>query len=81
MRRNIGPASKLLLTLYLALAEHGRGHRAEAMKLLNEATATLDQSLNDNPKVKFGDKLPWIERVQITELRRELDRLVKHNGR
>jgi len=70
-----GPAP--LLTLYLGLAEYGRGRTAEAKQLLKEATDWLDQPQDDNPKQKNRDRLPWTGRVEIDQLRRELEGLLK----
>jgi hypothetical protein len=40
-----GPAP--LVTLYLVLAEHGRGHTAQAKQLLKETTDWLDKPCED----------------------------------
>jgi hypothetical protein len=71
------PVPTPVLTLYLALAEHGRGHTAEAKQLLTETTGWLDKPMKDNPKQKNSDSLAWTERVQIEQLRRELEALLK----
>jgi hypothetical protein len=73
-----------VLTLYLALAEHGRGHTAQAKQLLKETTdfldkpATwLDKPARDIPKVKNRDGLAWTERVQIDQLSRDQEAALK----
>jgi tetratricopeptide (TPR) repeat protein len=66
-----------LFKLYLALAEQGRGRTAEAKRLLKETTDWLDKPQTDNPKRKNSDWSPWTERVQIEQLRRELEALLK----
>jgi tetratricopeptide (TPR) repeat protein len=69
-------APEPLVTLYLALAEHGRGHPAKAKGLLHETTAWLDSSPKATPKRKNSDWLAWTERVQIEQLRHELKALL-----
>ncbi|HZY88870.1 MAG TPA: hypothetical protein VFE78_28860, partial [Gemmataceae bacterium] len=72
-------------TLYLGLAEHGRGRPAEAKQLLKETTDWLEQPRRDwlglpqkdNLKQKNRDGLTWMERVQIEQLRGELEALLK----
>jgi WD40 repeat protein/Flp pilus assembly protein TadD len=74
-----------LNTLYIALAEHGRGRTAEARQLLKETTDWLEQPQIDwlgllqqgNPRQKNRDGLGWAERVQIDQLCRELEGLLK----
>ncbi len=60
--------SSRLPTLYLALADHGRGPPKEAKRLLEETMTWLNASPKDKPKQKNRDSLPWTERVQIDEL-------------
>jgi hypothetical protein len=69
-----------LATLYIALAEQGRGHTAEAARLLKETTDWLDhveEPLDGKPKQKNSALLAWTERVRIDQLRRELEGLLK----
>jgi hypothetical protein len=74
-----------LTTLYLALAEHGRGRTEEAKHLLKKTTKWLDLpaanlsalSLKGIPNPKNRDGLAWMERVQIEQLRCELAALLK----
>jgi WD40 repeat protein/tetratricopeptide (TPR) repeat protein len=65
-----------LVTLYLALAEHGRGNIAEAKQLYQDSTAgweALQKGRENFPQ----DPLTWMERVQIEQLRREVELLLK----
>jgi tetratricopeptide (TPR) repeat protein len=71
------PSPTAVLTLYLALAEHGCGRTAEAKRLLKETTVWLAQPAKEAPKQKNGDRLAWTERVQIAQLRHELETLLK----
>jgi WD40 repeat protein/tetratricopeptide (TPR) repeat protein len=66
-----------LATLYLALAEHGRGRAPRAKELLKGLTDWLDAAPKNNPKQKASDLLDWTQRVQIDQLRRELEGLLK----
>ena len=66
-----------MVDLYLALAEHGRGHTAEAKKLLKETADWMDQPQPDNQGRKNMAILQWTERVQLEQLRRELEGLLK----
>jgi hypothetical protein len=66
-----------LLTLYLALAEHGRGRTAQAKRWLEEATAWLEKPSPNNPMQKNRDTLPWTQRVQIDQLCGELQMLLR----
>ncbi len=75
-RRLPGTNAKLL-ALYVALAEYGRGHIPKAKRLWQKTIDWLDQPQPNNAKLKTCDRLPWTERVQIRELRRELDALPK----
>jgi hypothetical protein len=70
-----------VVLLYLALAERGRGRTAEANRLLKEATDWLNASPKDKPRQTNRDQLRWTERVQIEELRRELEMLLQDNAR
>jgi hypothetical protein len=70
-----------MFLLYLALAERGRGRTAQASRLLKEATDWLNASPKDKPRQTNRDRLPWTERVQIDELRRELEMLLKEKAR
>jgi WD40 repeat protein/tetratricopeptide (TPR) repeat protein/tRNA A-37 threonylcarbamoyl transferase component Bud32 len=70
-----------VLTLYLALAEQGRGRTAEAKRLLDETTRWLAKPSIYDPKQRNRDGLAWTERVQIDQLRRELEALLKHQAR
>jgi hypothetical protein len=69
------------LTLYLALAEHGRGRTAEAKQLLKDVTHWLDKSAETDPNKKNRDQLQWTERVQIDQLRGELKALLDNGGK
>jgi hypothetical protein len=72
-----------LATLYVALAEQGRGHTAQARQLLKETTDWLEEvieSPGDNPKRKNSELLVWTERVQIDQLRSELEAQLKDDG-
>jgi WD40 repeat protein/tetratricopeptide (TPR) repeat protein len=71
------PTQSPLIALYLALAEHGRGRTAEAKQLLEEATRWWDQPSPYDPKLKNRDSLLWMERVQVEQLRDEVDALLK----
>jgi WD40 repeat protein/tetratricopeptide (TPR) repeat protein len=75
------PAPTAVLTLYLALAEHGRGRTAEAKRLLEETTVWLAKPSMYDPKQSNRDGLAWTERVQIDQLRRELEALLKYKAR
>jgi WD40 repeat protein/tetratricopeptide (TPR) repeat protein len=69
-----------LATLYIALAEQGRGHTAEARRLLKETTDWLEQVFeppDGTTKRKNSELLAWTERVQIDQLCRELEGLLK----
>jgi WD40 repeat protein/tetratricopeptide (TPR) repeat protein len=76
-RNGMAGNSGVLVTLYLALAEHGRGRTPEAKRLLKETTNWLDNPPYDNPKQKNSDGLPWRQRVQIEQLRHELKALLE----
>jgi WD40 repeat protein/tetratricopeptide (TPR) repeat protein len=65
------------ISLYLALVEHGRGHKTEARKLLDETNKWLDQPSKNQAMKSNREGLNWTERVQIEELRRELKELLK----
>ncbi len=67
-----------LLSLYLTLAEHRRGHTADAKQLLKETIDWLDKPALDNPKQKNSDQLQWKERVEIDQLRREVEGILKN---
>jgi WD40 repeat protein/tetratricopeptide (TPR) repeat protein len=76
MAKTSGP----LLDLYLALAEHGRGHTAEA-KRLKQTTDWLDSAPKGKPKPEARNDLPWTARVQVEQLRRELTALLEDGAR
>jgi WD40 repeat protein/tetratricopeptide (TPR) repeat protein len=69
------------VSLYLALAEHGRGRTRKAKQLREETIAWLAQPLSYDPKQKTRDGLAWTERVQVDQLCRELEGLFKVRGR
>ncbi len=69
-----------MFLLYLALAEQGRGRMEEAKRLLTETIDWLNASPKDKPKQTNRDQLPWTERVQIEELRRELEMLLRDHA-
>ena len=66
-----------LVTLYLALAERGRGHIAEARQLLKEATDASAQTPADVPYQGAADQFAWTVGVQVEQMRVELDGLLK----
>ena len=65
---------------HVALAEHGRGRPEAAKKLLQETSAWLDQPQAANPAQKNSATLLWTDRVQVEQLRRELETLLKDKG-
>jgi tetratricopeptide (TPR) repeat protein len=78
------------LNLYRALAEHGRGRTPEAKRLLEETTKWLNRPPENSPLLPPGvapapnqknrDVLPWTERVEIEQLLREVEALLKDKG-
>jgi hypothetical protein len=79
------------VNLYRAVAEHGRGRTGEAKRLLKETTDWLNQRPpNKNPlfpneaasapNQKNRDLLHWTERVEIEQLLREVEALLKDKG-
>jgi len=66
-----------IFPLFLALAEHGRGHVEESRRWLKEATDMLDGPMPNDAKQKYSDTLGWTERVEVNQLRREVEELLK----
>jgi eukaryotic-like serine/threonine-protein kinase len=65
-----------LLGMYLALAEHGRGHTAEARQLMKQASARLEQRAQDRANPRDDERFNWMEHVQVEHLHRELETLL-----
>ena len=63
--------------LFRALAEHARGHRAEAKQALEQAVKWLEAPSQANPKKTNAAALPWDERLEADLLRREAESLLK----
>jgi WD40 repeat protein/tetratricopeptide (TPR) repeat protein len=70
--RNTHTSQGLLVTLYLALAENSRGSTAKAKELLSDSVRGWE-ALAKNRASFPPEPHTWLERVQIEQLRQELE--------
>jgi WD40 repeat protein/tetratricopeptide (TPR) repeat protein len=71
-----GPAAREWL--FLALAEHHRGHTVEARRWLDRATAWLDPKAGAATRQTCDrDALPWVELLELRLLRREAEAVLQ----